>query len=124
MGNIMLVEDDLIMIGLLETLLDIEGFQVIKVSDFTNVVENVRENRPDLILLDVNLPDVSGLDILETIRQDEELKHISVIMSSGMDLGDKCRRMGANDFLMKPYMPDELIKKIKLHLQDEGEIGE
>ena len=53
------------------------------------------------------------MEILQSIRADDTLGNIRIIMSSGSDYKDLCLRLGADDFLMKPYMPDDLIKMIK-----------
>ncbi len=113
MTKIMLVEDDPTMISLLNTLLEIEGFEVVRVVDFDNVLQEIRQNQPDLVLMDVHLEDRDGVEVLTAVRADEEVRNVPIIMSSGMDLRDKCLRHGANDFLLKPYMPDELIFKIR-----------
>jgi two-component system alkaline phosphatase synthesis response regulator PhoP len=113
MTKIMLVEDDPTMISLLNTLLEIEGFEVVRVVDFYNVPQEIRQNQADLILMDVHLEEQDGVEVLTTVRADAEVGTVPIIMSSGMDLRDKCLRHGANDFLLKPYMPDELIEKIK-----------
>jgi DNA-binding response OmpR family regulator len=109
----MLVEDDPTMLSLLQTLLEIEGYNVVKPVDFNDVVSEVVAYKPDVMLIDVHLQDASGFDILEAVREEEAVKDTAVIMSSGMDFSSECIQKGANDFVMKPYMPDELIEKIK-----------
>ena len=110
----MLIEDDETMRSLLKTLLELEGHQAFICENCNKdlVLPIIKENRPDVILLDVNLRDVNGFDILEKIREDEECKNIRVLMSSGMPFQEKCLRSGANGFLQKPYMPDDLINFI------------
>ena len=117
MTKVMLVEDDPTMLSLLQTLLEIEGFEVAKSTDFNNVVPEVIAHRPDVMLIDVHLLDASGFDILQAVREEEIVKNTAVIMSSGMDFSSECIQKGANDFVMKPYMPDELIEKIRKLLQ-------
>lgn len=112
MHKIMLLEDDPTMLSLLNTLLEIEGYQVSHTLDFEHTIEAIERNDPDLILLDVNLRDINGIDVLQNIRQSQQLQDVSVIMSSGMDLKEECLETGANDFILKPYMPEELVDKI------------
>ena len=69
--------------------------------------------KPDLVLLDVNLPQGNGIDFLRKIRQDDGLKNVVIIMSSGMALEEESIKAGAHAFLLKPYMPDTLINAIK-----------
>jgi len=112
--KIMLIEDDHTMLSLLKTLLTIEGFQVVIAEDelVDNLLSSIIEEQPDIILLDVNLRQGSGLDLLSGIRSNPVLDNIRVIMSSGMDFKNECLQKGAQGFIMKPYMPDDLIKLI------------
>jgi DNA-binding response OmpR family regulator len=117
MAKVMLIEDDPTMLSLLNTLLEIEGYEVAQIDTFDNVVESVRFVAPDVILMDVNLDNADGIKLLESIRKENELQNIKVIMSSGMDFNDESLSKGANGFLLKPYMPDELITKINQLLE-------
>ncbi len=113
--HVFIVEDDKTMIGLLKTLLEMEGCRVtsyVHPSD-TPLLDTIRQISPQVILMDVNLRDADGMEILQSIRADDKLGNIRIIMSSGSDYKDLCLRLGADDFLMKPYMPDDLIKMIK-----------
>ncbi len=116
MKKVMLIEDDPTMISLLGTLLDMEGYQVVKVQKFDAVLAVVTSEMPDVILMDVHLNQADGLVFLKEIRQSEATKAIKVIMSSGMDKSYESQQAGADDFLLKPYMPDELISKIHEYL--------
>lgn len=115
--KIMLVEDNQTMFGLLEALLRMEGYQVAGVSDFGNIYTEIQEHAPDLLIMDVNLGDINGVDVLEQVRADGKLSNTPIIMSSGLDFREDCCKHGANDFIMKPYMPEELIEKIKLFIK-------
>ena len=114
MTKVLLVEDDATMRSLLETLLQIEGFDVAKLVEFNNVINDIRGQAPQVVLMDVHLEEVDGIELVEELRQDAGLNGVKIIMSSGMDWREKCLEKGANDFILKPYMPDELIGKIKL----------
>ena len=122
MHKIMLVEDDATMLSLLSTLLQLEGFQVVKVKQdsLEGILNEMRLEKPSLALIDVYLRAASGFDILRKLRQDPELTNIHVLMSSGMDFREQCLQRGADDFIMKPYMPDELIKKMHFSLGDKS----
>lgn len=116
-GKVMLVEDDASMRTLLRTLLEIEGHTVVSYYENKNtsnsIVDMVRSEHPAAILIDVHLKnDTSGIDVLREIRADSALNDVRVIMSSGMDMKDECLEAGATDFLMKPYMPDELLSRL------------
>jgi len=114
MAKIMLIEDDLSMISLLSTLLQMEGYCVAKSNDHSldKVVEAIKEEKPELLLLDVHLHQFTGFELLDQLRSDGTLKDVRVLMMSGLDLKEECLQGGADDFILKPYMPDDLIGKI------------
>lgn len=116
MPRIMLAEDDLTMVTLLKTLLGMEGYQVAALSIDDDIFEAVRKERPDVLLLDVHLPQANGLDVLDQVRGDDETKDLKIVMTSGLNLELECKNHGANDFLLKPYMPDDLLKILERNL--------
>lgn len=113
MTKIFLFEDDDTMRSLLKTLLEIEGFKVIAADPDKDPIDLLIEEKPDVLLLDVHLKFSDGISILKTIRETEKIKSLVVLMTSGMDLADACFQNGANGFLLKPYMPDDLITWIR-----------
>ena len=113
MAKILLAEDDPTMISLLKTLLNMEGFEVAALEADSNVPAAVQREKPDALFMDVHLGKQSGMEILEMIRQNEETANIRVVMTSGLDVRDECIRRGANAFLLKPFMPDDLIRLLK-----------
>ncbi|MFZ5912534.1 MAG: response regulator [Chloroflexota bacterium] len=117
MPTIMLAEDDLTMISLLKTLLGMEGYRVIALDTDDDILEAVRRDRPDLLLMDVHLPHISGLEVMDLLRADEAVKDTSVVMTSGLNLETECMLHGANAFLLKPYMPDDLLGMLKRNLK-------
>jgi DNA-binding response OmpR family regulator len=115
-NKVLLVEDDATMQAVLRTLLEIEGFQVSIAPDRKGqkeLVNFIKDENPDVMLLDVHLRETSGIEILRELRQDAAYANTRVIMTSGLDVKEKCIAAGANSFLLKPYMPDELIKKLR-----------
>lgn len=116
MKKVLVAEDDVTMVSLLKTLLKMEGFQVVALDADADVVTAVRSERPDVLLLDVHLSRQSGLEILDDIRKDRDAKIIPVVMTSGSNVKEECIRRGANDFLLKPYMPDDLIGVLKRNI--------
>ena len=114
--KIILVEDDPTMQNVLRTLLEIEGYQVVPMSDRKREDEAIvffKQETPDILLLDVHLLNINGIDLLKRLRADSDLKDLRVVMTSGMDLKDQCLDAGANGFLLKPYMPDELMRMLQ-----------
>jgi CheY-like chemotaxis protein len=114
MSKILLVEDDATMRILLKTLLELDGHQVELVSDpRQDVVKTIREHQPQVLIMDVNLRPQNGIEILKSIRKQELPWKLYIFMTSGMDLRYECMQAGADGFLMKPYMPDELTRQLK-----------
>lgn len=113
MPKILLAEDDLTMVSLLKTLLKMEGFTVVALGADDDIAKAVRREQPDVLLMDVHLFGHNGLDVLDQIRASSDISHISVVMSSGSNVREECLQRGANGFLMKPYMPDDLISLLK-----------
>ena len=113
MAKIMVAEDDQTMVNLLTTLLKMDGFEVIAVDADEDVSAAVERDSPDTLLLDVHLSNQNGLEILDTLRRSKKGAQMQVVMISGLNLKEECLRHGADDFLLKPFMPDDLIKKLR-----------
>jgi DNA-binding response OmpR family regulator len=116
MSKVMLIEDDDVMLSLLQTLLEYEGFQTVQLDGegtVGEIVSRVRREKPELLLVDVHLRHLNGFDLLRKLRQDDELKSIRVLVSSGMELSAQSRMEGADGFILKPYMPDDLVDRIR-----------
>ena len=113
MSTILIVEDDKPMARLLQTLLELEGYKALSAPRPETVVDTVRRNQPDLVVMDLHLGQVETLGILETLKTDPALKSIPVIIVSGLDAEDECLQAGAEMFMLKPYSPGVLLANIK-----------
>jgi two-component system alkaline phosphatase synthesis response regulator PhoP len=114
MPKVLVAEDDPSIASLLDILLGMEGYQVAILGGRERVgVEAVRREKPDIILLDILLGEVNGIELARQIRQSPELARTRLIMTSGMDRREECLAAGADDFLLKPYMPEQLLDKLK-----------
>jgi CheY-like chemotaxis protein len=114
MPKILLAEDDRTIISLLKTLLGMEGFQVlVSAGKGNDLIETVSREMPAIVLMDIFLGEENGIDLVRKLRRVPDLAGTKVIMTSGMDLQEECLAAGANDFLLKPYMPEELVRKLK-----------
>jgi DNA-binding response OmpR family regulator len=114
--KIFLVEDNVTTRELLNTILSFEGFAVVAeaYSDSVEAVLNrIREERPQLVLMDFHIGPFNGLDLLSKVRQDAELHILPIIISSGADVFEECRKAGADSFVMKPYSIDHLMRAIR-----------
>ena len=116
MPKVMLIEDDAVMLSLLQTLLEYEGFQTVQLDGeetLSEIISLVRREKPELLLLDIHLRHLNGLDLLRMLRQDDELKSIRVLVTSGMELSAQSHMEGADGFILKPYMPEDLVSRIR-----------
>jgi Response regulator containing CheY-like receiver, AAA-type ATPase, and DNA-binding domains len=113
MAKVLLAEDDETMVSLLKTLLKMEGFDVLALDVNSDVPAAVQREKPQTLFMDVHLGEQSGLEILEAIRKNKDLAEVRVVMTSGLNVKDECLRRGAYAFLMKPFMPDDLLNLLK-----------
>ena len=111
--KVMVAEDDLTMVSLLNTLLKMEGFDVIALDTDNDIVKSVVDACPDVLLMDVHLSNQNGLDVLDSIRGLKDSCAPRVIMTSGLNVKEACLQRGADGFLLKPFMPDDLIRMLK-----------
>ena len=117
MTKILVVEDDKFLREMITRKLDRENYEVIQAVDGEQGEEKIKEEHPDLILLDLILPGIDGFTVLERVKQDPEVKDIPVIILSNLGQKSEVERglkLGAIDFLIKAHFtPGEIIKKIK-----------
>lgn len=112
MNTVIVVDDDQVFSGLLKTVLEFEGYKVMVVPWPDDVVPTVRQVMPVLVLMDVHTGHGDTLDVLRGLRADEALNRVLVVMTSGMDRSAECLAAGADDFVLKPFSPSELLTKI------------
>jgi DNA-binding response OmpR family regulator len=108
----LLIVDDEPQIGKLFGLkLKLSGYEVVTTTSGAEAIELVRNQPFDLMLLDVLMPDVTGMDVLDSVRQFSQIPII--IFTARVDIFEIAQRFGANDYISKPLNPDRLIEKIK-----------
>lgn len=89
-------------------------------SDGTNALEMVKMNKPDLILLNVVMPDMSGFDVCQNLKNDPEIKHIPFVFLSRISDGKSIARgleLGANDYITEPFDPEVILAKVRNFLR-------
>ena len=120
MRKVALIEDDADLYALVKYNLEKEGFSVVGAQTGRGVLDLCRRERPDLLLLDIMLPDSDGLDICKRIRQHPELAHIPVIfLTARASETDRIvgLELGANDYIIKPFFVRELIARVKIQFR-------
>ncbi|GEO81351.1 response regulator [Pararhodospirillum oryzae] len=113
--KILIVEDNDLNMKLFNDLLEANGYETIQTKDGREVVGLVRERRPDLILMDIQLPEVSGLEITRMLKDDEDLKAIPVIAVTAFAMkGDeeKIREGGCEGYIAKPISVASFLQTV------------
>lgn len=118
-ARIFVVEDDPDVLTLLDKLLVKYGCTVFPFTSGAEALESVRKEKPDLILLDIVMPEMDGYEVCERLKQTSDLKDIPVIFLSGMNsMEDKIKgfQVGGVDYITKPYQPEEVQARVNTHL--------
>ena len=121
MKKIVLIEDDSDLYSLVQYNLEKEGFSVVGSQTGKGALELCRRERPELIILDIMLPDSDGLEICKGIRANPELAHVPLIfLTARASETDRIvgLELGANDYIVKPFFVRELIARIKIHFRE------
>ena len=122
--HIIVIEDEKDILDVLEYNLKREGFRVSTLSDGKAGLKMVRQDKPDLVLLDIMLPEIDGLEICRILKSETSTRNIPIIMltakeeESDVVLG---LGLGADDYVTKPFSPKELIARIKALLRRSNE---
>ena len=118
--KILVVDDLLENLRLLANLLRTEGYNIRQAPDGTMALSNVPRFQPDLILLDIMMPDIDGYEVCKQLKASEQSKDIPIIFLSALDLTfDKIKafELGAADFIHKPFHPAEVLARVKNQLR-------
>lgn len=111
--KIMICDDDLGILDVVEMMLEIEGYTVFKESNSTNLMSEIKRTSPDLLLMDLWMPVLSGDQVLKAIRTSKEFEDLPVIiLSASVDGNQIAKSAGANDFIAKPFNMDDMIERI------------
>jgi DNA-binding response OmpR family regulator len=117
MKSILVVDDEPKIVQLARDYLEHAGFGVVTARDGREALQAVRQHRPDLVVLDLGLPELDGLDVTRTLRRDSNLP--IVMLTARDDEIDKLLglELGADDYLTKPFSPRELVARVKAVLR-------
>jgi two-component system alkaline phosphatase synthesis response regulator PhoP len=121
--RIIIVDDDKEVVRLMRAYLEQAGYEVLVAYDGETAVHNLRREKPDLLLLDLMLPDRDGWDITRLVRGDPTLAHIPIIMlTARVEDTDKIigLEIGADDYVTKPYNPREVVARVRARLRSQG----
>jgi len=115
--RILVVDDERRMVGFIRLNLEQDGFEVIEAYNGNEALERLRDSLPDLILLDVMMPDIDGFEVLRTIREISQVPVIMLTAKSEEDDKVKGLELGADDYVTKPFSPRELVSRVKAVLR-------
>jgi len=118
--TVLIVEDNELNMKLFHDLLEAHGVDTLETTDGKNVLELARQHKPDLILMDIQLPEISGLDVTKMLKADDELKSIPVIAVTAFAMkGDeqKIREGGCEDYISKPISVGSFMDTINRYLE-------
>ncbi|MCZ6743774.1 MAG: response regulator [Alphaproteobacteria bacterium] len=124
--KVLIVEDNELNLKLFRDLLEAHGYETLQTKDGMEVMQLARDHKPNLILMDIQLPEVSGLEVTKWIKQDEELKSIPVIAVTAFAMkGDeeKIREGGCEAYIAKPISVTSFIEVIERVLGIEKVLG-
>ncbi len=118
-NSVLIVEDDDSIAMAVEFLMSREGLDCQRIHDGTEALGRIREERPDLVILDVMLPGVNGYDICRGVRSQQSLAHTRILMmtASGASARGKSEAAGADGFIGKPFDPGALRSEVRRLLQ-------
>lgn len=117
MKNILLIDDENEVAQVFQTGLSSAGFQVVVASNGQSALDAVKSNKFDAILIDQMMPDMSGIDVLKTLKANEETKNIPMAMLTNFghdEMVKEALNLGANDYILKYQVaPNDLVAKVK-----------
>jgi DNA-binding response OmpR family regulator len=114
--TIFIVDDDEAVLDSMKLILEGEGFLVETAFDGNGLTQKMHISLPDLIILDYRLPGQNGTEIARKLKENEDTKHIPIVMASSHDVSLLAKNIGVVDFFEKPFDIDTLLKVVEKHL--------
>ncbi len=114
-AKVLLVDDDPVILKLLQVNFEMEGYTVVCANDGVEGLEKARAERPDIVLLDIMMPRMDGLEVTRELKGSDDTKHIQIILLSAKAQASDVQAgkdMGADDYLTKPFDPLELLERV------------
>ena len=117
--TVLIVEDNELNMKLFHDLLDSQGYQTLQTREGLQALAMAREHRPDLILMDIQLPEISGLEVTKWLKEDDDLSHIPVVAVTAFAMkGDeeRIRQGGCEAYISKPISVAHFLETVRKHL--------
>ena len=119
--TILIADDNENIRDALTYLLEDEGYELLLAKDGADALRKVRERKPDILFLDIMMPEMNGYDVCRTIKNDPNLKSIYVIMLTAKGQvaeQERGKEVGADEYIVKPFSPMEILARVKILLQN------
>jgi two-component system alkaline phosphatase synthesis response regulator PhoP len=116
--KILIADDNENIRDALTYLLEDEGYELMLAKDGADALRKVRERKPDILFLDIMMPEINGYDVCRTIKNDPDLKSIYIIMLTAKGQvaeQERGKDVGADEYIVKPFSPMEILAKVKQH---------
>ncbi len=112
--KILVVDDEQDIVKVLSKILELAGYEVISAYNGTEAVQCVKENNPDLALLDYMMPDITGLEVLQQIKAFSEEVYVVMVTGRGSEeVAASVMKAGASDYVIKPFVKDQILTVVK-----------
>ncbi|NIA11588.1 MAG: response regulator [Nitrospiraceae bacterium] len=115
--KILIIEDDTFIMDMYGTKFNMSGFEVLKAEDGVKGIKVVKKEKPDIIVLDIIMPQMDGFETLKVIKNNQELKSIPVILLTNLGQRENIEeglKLGADDYIIKAHFtPDEVVEKVE-----------
>lgn len=115
--KILIVDDEQNILNLIEMILETEDFEVSKAKSGAECITRAQEEIPDLILLDIIMPETDGWEVYRNLKEDPKTKHIPVAMltvkANTIDKDMALEVIGVEDYITKPFTPEELVERVR-----------
>jgi len=114
--KVLVVDDDVMNLRMAEFILQQEGYRIFKAESGMECLNYLKDNRPDLILLDIEMPVMNGIKTLEIIKENPDFDEIPVMFltaAADVETVVEAGVLGVVDYIKKPFFPDELVKRVK-----------
>lgn len=118
--KILVVDDEEMVRDVIRDLLELEGYNIIEAVNSKEAIAKAKKNPPDLIILDLIIPTIGGMEVCEILRKEEKTKFVPIIMLTGRIMEeDKLMglEIGADDYITKPFLQGEFIARVKAVLR-------
>ena len=124
--KVLIVEDNELNMKLFHDLLDSQGYEILQTREGMQAMAMARQHMPDLILMDIQLPEISGLEVTKWLKDDEELAHIPIIAVTAFAMkGDeeRIRQGGCEAYISKPISVMHFLETVRKHLHQPVAVG-